>query len=81
VILGRNEARQSDGSGAVHREARAAARRHKNRLRVHRAMSDSVAGFDEIVHVVRSGGAARFSVSVSRMGGASRRLAGMRALA
>jgi len=43
------------GSPAVRREARAAARRHKNPLRVHRATLDIAARYAEIVLVTPSG--------------------------
>lgn len=43
------------GPSAVRREARAAARRHKNPLRVHRATLDSAARYAEIVLVTPSG--------------------------
>ena len=43
------------GSAAVRREARAAARRHKNPLRIHRATLDIAARFPEIVLVTPSG--------------------------
>jgi tRNA G18 (ribose-2'-O)-methylase SpoU len=43
------------GSSAVRREARAAARRHKNPLRVHRATPESSARYAEVVFVTPSG--------------------------
>ena len=43
------------GPPAVRREARAAARRHKNPLRVHRATLDIAARYAEIVLVIPSG--------------------------
>jgi len=43
------------GSSAARREARAAARRHKNPLRIHPARLDSAARFEEIVLVTASG--------------------------
>ena len=46
------------GSAATRREARAAARRHKNRLRIHRANARSAAHFEEIVVVSASMAAA-----------------------
>jgi tRNA G18 (ribose-2'-O)-methylase SpoU len=44
-----------DGPHAQRREARAAARRHKNPLHVRRAPAEFLAGFDEVVAVVSSG--------------------------
>ena len=44
-----------DGSGAIRREARAAARRHKNPLRIHRATLGDAGRYDEIVLAVPSG--------------------------
>jgi tRNA G18 (ribose-2'-O)-methylase SpoU len=44
-----------DGPHAQRREARAAARRHKNPLHVRRAPPDFLAGFDEVVLVTPSG--------------------------
>jgi tRNA G18 (ribose-2'-O)-methylase SpoU len=45
-----------EGPASMRREARAAARRHKNPLRVHRATLDDAARFDEILLVTPSGG-------------------------
>ncbi len=55
VLLEDRGAGWFDGPAAVRREAHAAARRHKNPLRVHRATVESAAGFDEIVVVTPSG--------------------------
>ena len=55
VLLEDRGAGWFDGSSGVRREARAAARRHKNPLRVHRATLDSAARYDEIVLVTPSG--------------------------
>lgn len=43
------------GSAATRREARAAARRHKNPLRVHRATTADLERFDEVLVVLQSG--------------------------
>jgi len=43
------------GTAAHRREARAAARRHKNPLRVHRASADDLERFEEVVIVLPSG--------------------------
>lgn len=55
VLLEDRGAGWFDGPPAVRREARAAARRHKNPLRIHRAGLDSVARYEEIVLVTPSG--------------------------
>lgn len=55
VLLEDRGAGWFDGSAAVRREARAAARRHKNPLRVHRATRDDAARWAEIVLVTPSG--------------------------
>jgi tRNA G18 (ribose-2'-O)-methylase SpoU len=55
VLLDDRRAGWFDGSSAVRREARAAARRHKNPLRVHRATLDIAARYAEIVLVRPSG--------------------------
>src|SRR5262249_11662452 len=55
VLLEDRGAGWYDGSSAVRREARAAARRHKNPLRVHPATLGSVARYSEIVLVTPSG--------------------------
>jgi hypothetical protein len=51
VLLEDRGAGWFEGTAAVRREARAAARRHKNPLRVHRADLRSTASFEEIVLV------------------------------
>jgi tRNA G18 (ribose-2'-O)-methylase SpoU len=55
VLLDDRGAGWFDGPAAVRREARAAARRHKNALRIHRATLDHAARFEEVVVVVPSG--------------------------
>jgi hypothetical protein len=55
VLLEDRGAGWFDGSGAVRREARAAARRHKNPLRIQRATLDNAARFEEIVLVTPCG--------------------------
>jgi len=55
VLLEDRGAGWFEGSAAVRREARAAARRHKNALRVHRATCDDADQFEEIVFVTPSG--------------------------
>ena len=55
VLLDDRGAGWFGGSSAVRREARAAARRHKNPLRVHRATLDIATRFAEIVLVTPSG--------------------------
>jgi tRNA G18 (ribose-2'-O)-methylase SpoU len=55
VLLEDRGAGWFEGTAAVRREARAAARRHKNPLRVHRADLRSAARFEEIVLVNASG--------------------------
>ena len=55
VLLDDRGAGWFDGPSAVRREARAAARRHKNPLRIHRATLQSAARFDEILLVMPSG--------------------------
>ncbi len=55
VLLEDRGAGWFDGSSAVRREARAAARRHKNPLRVHRAMLDNAARYEQIVLVTPAG--------------------------
>jgi tRNA G18 (ribose-2'-O)-methylase SpoU len=54
VLLEDRGAGWFEGAAAVRREARAAARRHKNPLRIHRATLQSAARFDEIVLVTPS---------------------------
>jgi tRNA(Leu) C34 or U34 (ribose-2'-O)-methylase TrmL len=56
VLLEDRGAGWFEGTAATRREARAAARRHKNPLRIHRADVRSVARFDEIVLVSASEG-------------------------
>ena len=56
VLLDDRGAGWFEGPSAIRREARAAARRHKNPLRVHRATLDDAARFDEILLVTPSGG-------------------------
>ena len=51
VLLEDRSAGWCEGTAAVRREARAAARRHKNPLRIHRADLRSAARFEEIVLV------------------------------
>jgi tRNA G18 (ribose-2'-O)-methylase SpoU len=55
VYLGGDGAGWFDGPHAQRREARAAARRHKNPLHVRRAPPGFLAGFDEVVAVAPSG--------------------------
>jgi tRNA G18 (ribose-2'-O)-methylase SpoU len=55
VLLDDRGAGWFDGPAAVRREARAAARRHKNPLRVHRATLDDAARYEEVVLVTPSG--------------------------
>jgi tRNA G18 (ribose-2'-O)-methylase SpoU len=55
VLLDDRGAGWFEGPAAVRREARAAARRHKNPLRVHRATLDSAVRFDEVVLVTSCG--------------------------
>lgn len=55
VLLDDRGAGWFNGSSSVRREAYAAARRHKNTLRVHSAMIGQAAGFDEIVVVLAHG--------------------------
>jgi tRNA G18 (ribose-2'-O)-methylase SpoU len=55
VLLDDRGAGWFEGPAAVRREARAAARRHKNPLRIHRASLGNAARFDEIVVVTASG--------------------------
>jgi tRNA(Leu) C34 or U34 (ribose-2'-O)-methylase TrmL len=55
VLLDDRGAGWFDGTGARRREARAAARRHKNHLRIHRADIGAAARFEEIVLVDPSG--------------------------
>ena len=55
VLLEDRGAGWFDGSSGVRREARAAARRHKNPLRVHRATLDYAARYEQIVFVTPSG--------------------------
>ncbi len=57
VLLDDRGAGWFDGSSSIRREAFAAARRHKNPLRVHRATLEVVARFDEIVIVIPCGAA------------------------
>ena len=57
VLLEDRGAGWFDGASSIRREAFAAARRHKNPLRVHRATLELVDRFDEIVIVVPSGNA------------------------
>lgn len=57
VLLDDRGAGWFDGPTAVRREALAAARRHKNGLRVHRGTLHSAARFDEIVLVIPCSGA------------------------
>ncbi len=59
VLLEDRGAGWFDGPAAARREAFAAARRHKNALRVHRGTLQSAARFDEIVFVMPSGCATR----------------------
>jgi hypothetical protein len=54
VLLDDRGAGWFDGTAAARREARAAARRHKNPLRIHRATLRSAANFDEVVLVTPS---------------------------
>ena len=55
VLLDDRGAGWFEGSPALRREARAAARRHKNPLLVHRAGSADIEQFDEVVFVLGSG--------------------------
>ncbi|MBO3744781.1 hypothetical protein J5X84_01785 [Streptosporangiaceae bacterium NEAU-GS5] len=55
VLLEDRGAGWFDGPSSVRREARAAARRHKNPLRVHRATLDHAARFEDVVLVTPSG--------------------------
>jgi hypothetical protein len=57
VLLDDRGAGWFEGSDAKRREARAAARRHKNPLRVHRGSVDDLERFDEVVVVLPSGSA------------------------
>jgi tRNA G18 (ribose-2'-O)-methylase SpoU len=57
VLLEDRGAGWFEGSAATRREARAAARRHKNPLRIHRASTNDFERFEEIVVVVPSGSA------------------------
>ena len=57
VLLDDRGAGWFEGSPALRREARAAARRHKNPLLVHRARGADVERFDEVVFVLSSGSA------------------------
>lgn len=56
VLLDDRGAGWFEGPAAVRREARAAARRHKNPLRIHSATLRSAARFDEIILVTPSAG-------------------------
>jgi len=55
VLLDDRGARWFEGSAAQRREARAAARRHKNPLRIHRASVKDIERFEEVVVVLPSG--------------------------
>jgi tRNA G18 (ribose-2'-O)-methylase SpoU len=55
VLLEDRDAGWFGGSAGVRREARAAARRHKNPLRIHRATLADADRFDDIVAIVESG--------------------------
>jgi tRNA G18 (ribose-2'-O)-methylase SpoU len=57
VLLEDRGAGWFDGPAPARREARAAARRHKNPLRIHRAALEHVARFEEVVVVTPSGNA------------------------
>ena len=57
VLLDDRGAGWFEGSAAERREARAAARRHKNPLHVHRASADDLERFEEVVVVLPSGSA------------------------
>jgi tRNA G18 (ribose-2'-O)-methylase SpoU len=55
VLLDDRGAGWFEGSAATRREARAAARRHKNPLRVHRATTADLERFDDVLVVLESG--------------------------
>jgi tRNA G18 (ribose-2'-O)-methylase SpoU len=55
VLLDDRGAGWFEGSAATRREARAAARRHKNPLRVHRATTADLERFDDVLAVLASG--------------------------
>ncbi len=55
VLLDDRGAGWFEGPAATQREARAAARRHKNPLRVHRAAPADLARFDDVLVVLESG--------------------------
>ena len=60
VLLDDRGAGWFEGSPALRREARAAARRHKNPLLVHRGGGPDIERFDEVVFVIGSGPATPF---------------------
>ncbi|TMF60555.1 MAG: RNA methyltransferase [Chloroflexi bacterium] len=64
VLLEDRGADWFDGTSAVRREARAAARRHKNPLRIHPTSLDSASRYEEIVLVTPSGP----GISLHRLG-------------